>query len=90
MGVERRSSFNGCGVAAIGSLAAVIPSAGLLDALMGRTNTPGDAVLGLTLQVSAISFGLIAARRGSRWWLAVSAVAALWATLTILLITIGE
>ena len=88
-GLERRSRINGWGVTAIISLAAAIPSAALLAALTGRT-TPGPDVLGLILQVSAISFGLIAATRGSRWWLIVSAVAALWATLTVLLFTIGE
>jgi hypothetical protein len=37
-----------------------------------------------------MSCGVFAAKRGSRWWLTVSAVAALWFTLTIVLVMVGE
>jgi hypothetical protein len=77
------------GVAALISLAAVVPSAGALARLMGRDGRE-TVVLGLILQVLAMSCGAVAAKRGSRWWLTVSAVAALWFILTLLLITIGE
>lgn len=89
MSIERKSQANRWGVAALISLAAVVPSAGALAALMGRDGRE-TVVLGLILLVSAMTCGVLAAKRGSRWWLTVSAVAALWFALTILLLTVPE
>ena len=87
--MERESDVNRWGIAALISLASVVPAAAALAALTGRNGGESD-VLGLILQVSAMSCGVLAAKRGSRWWLTVSTVAALWFALTILLLTVPE
>ena len=76
-------------MAALISLASVVPSAFALTKLMGM-NDRETVVIGLILQVLALTCSVVAARRGSRWWLTVSAAAALWFTLTLLIVTVGE
>jgi len=42
------------------------------------------------LLLLATSTGVLAARRGSRWWLVVPAVAMLWGLLVLLQLVVGE
>ena len=45
---------------------------------------------GLSVMLVAMSCGVVASMRGSRWWLIVPVLAALWAGLVVLQMAVGE
>jgi len=86
---EPTSRVNKWGLASVVSLIFVIPAAGAVAAFSGG-NGPASAVTGLIPLLVAMSSSVLAAKQGSRWCLVVSVLAAPWALLTLLLMTIGE
>jgi hypothetical protein len=86
---EPTSRVNKWGLASVVSLILVIPAAGASATFAGGNGLASD-VTGMIFMLSAILFAVLAAKRGSRWWLVVSVLAAPWALLTLLLMTIGE
>jgi hypothetical protein len=80
------ASVNKWGLTAILALLAVIPAAAATWAFSIRLS---DAV-GLVLLLLATVSSVLAAKGGTRWWLVVSGVAALWAGIVVLQIAVGE
>jgi hypothetical protein len=81
--------LNKWGVAAATALVLVIPASSVAFLIAGG-NTPGTDVPGLILQLLAIWWSIVAARRGSRWWLVVSGLATLWCLSVVLQLAFGE
>ena len=81
--------LNKWGVAAVVAMLAVLPVGIGVAALSGGSTPPSD-LAGLSVMLVAMSFGVVASMRGSRWWLIVPVLAALWAALVVLQIAVGE
>jgi hypothetical protein len=76
-------------IAAVAAMAGVIPS-GFAVAVHAGGNTASSDVAGLSVMLVAISCGVIASKRGSRWWLVVPVLTTLWACLVVLQMVVGE
>jgi len=83
------SVLNKWGIAAATALVAVLPSAFAMAALSGG-NTPSSALVPMVLLVVAASCGVVASKRGSRWWLVVPVLAMLWICVVMLQIVLPE
>jgi len=79
--------MNKWGAVAVLALIAVLPIAGLTRYLV---EAPLADALSFAPLLLAIVCSLVAARRGRRWWLIVTVLAALWGFITLLQLTIGE
>jgi hypothetical protein len=80
--------MNKWGMAAILALIAVLPVAAL-SRYVGESGTAADVPPFAPLLL-AVLCSVAAARRGSRWWLVVTLLAALWGFVVLLQLTIGE
>jgi hypothetical protein len=81
--------LNSWGIAAVIAMLAVLP-VGFATAGLSGGNTPSSDVAGLSVMLVAISCGVIASKRGSRWWLVVPVLTTLWACLVVLQMVVGE
>jgi hypothetical protein len=86
MTANATSRLNRWGLTALLALVGVVPAAAAIAVFSMRlSEATGVALLGL-----ATFSGVMAARRGTRWWLVVSAVAALWELVVVLQMAVGE
>ena len=72
-----RATISKWGVASIVLLLGVVPAIWVATLLPGGDRWQPDAI-GLTFLLAAIWCGIAATRRGSRWWICIPIVAALW------------
>jgi hypothetical protein len=86
MTTNAAASVNKWGLTGILALLAVLPAAAATAVFSMRL---ADAA-GLVLLLLAIVSSVRAAKRGTRWWLVVSGVAALWAGVVVVQIAVGE
>jgi hypothetical protein len=80
---EQTSRLNRWGVAGILSLLASIPISEALAAVIGERST-ASIVPAFILLLLSMTFGIVAASRGRRWWLIVTFRAAVLAFLAVL------
>ena len=83
------SVLNKWGIAAVIALMAVLPTGFAVAALSGG-NTPSSELAALGVMLVALSCGVIASNRGSRWWLIVPVLATLWICVVALQMVLGE
>lgn len=83
------SVLNKWGFAGVTILVAVLPTGFAIAALSGG-NPSSSALVPLGLMVVAASCGVIASKRGSRWWLIVPVFATLWICVVMLQIVLPE
>ena len=83
MNADRRFAINGFGATAIIGLAAVVPAGALVLKISEGSMTAADSAAFVCMVVSIVCGG-VAAYRGSGWWAVISAMALLWAAISLL------
>jgi hypothetical protein len=81
--------FNKWGGVSAVALVGAIPGAAAVAHVSPNHRSASD-VTGLVLLLLSASCSVVGARRGSRWWLMVGGIAALWGLLVLLQMIVGE
>jgi cytohesin len=80
--------FNKRGLVSISALVGSLPGAAVVAQVLSQYRSFSD-VTGLLLLMLSVSSSLVAASRGSRWWLVVGGIATVWAVVVLFQMIVG-